>query len=236
MILLGYLQAILLQRVASNVDLTMRRQLIKSLLVQDTTFFEQLDHDQIPKEISQKFDSMQLCFSSKLGKIYFAIGAILGSLALSIYISPSFTLGLVIVSPALMCATALLSFCIFQTTGETDFDVKMSELGTETLSSIKYILASSEENSTIQKFSKLQTEAQEQSISQKKSTGMRPVVNSGLLLCFVMYAWALVSLFEENNWGNGKNWDEGDHITVTESYICIEALIFSLILLPLLVS
>lgn len=179
---------------------------------------------------------MQLCFSSRLGKIYFAIGAILGSLALSIYTSPSFTLGLVIVSPSLMCATALLSFCVFQTTGETDFDAKMSELGTETLSSIKFILASGEENSTIQKFAKLQTEAQEQSISLKKTTGMRPVVNFGLLLCFIVYAWALVSLFEENHWGNDNNWDESDHITVTESYICIEAFIFSLILLPLLVS
>jgi len=114
-----------------------------------------------------------------------------------------------------MCATALLSFCIFQKTGETDFDANMSELATETLNSIKFIIASSEENSTIKKFSKLQKEAQEQSISQKKTTGMRPVVNFGLLLCFVMYAWALVSLFEENHWGNGKNWDESDHITVT---------------------
>ena len=52
MILLGYLQAILLQRVASNVDVAMRRQLIKSLVAQDIAYFEQLDHDQIPKEIS----------------------------------------------------------------------------------------------------------------------------------------------------------------------------------------
>lgn len=51
-------------------------------------------------------------------------------------------------------------------------------------------------------------------------------------MSFILYAWGLVGVFEENSWGDGRG--KGDTISVTSCYICMEAFIFAFMFLPML--
>ena len=55
-----------------------------------------------------------------------------------------------------------------------------------------------------------------------------------MLLAFTLYAWALVGLFEENEWTTG--WRNGETVTVMETYICMQAFIFAFIFAPVVVT
>ncbi len=96
-------------------------------------------------------------FSDRLGKVYFAFGAIFGSLALCVYMSPSFTLALLLCAPSLACCLGFLSHFVFQ---ESDGQIEeckkeMTDLALESFDAYDCIRALSEENSTITKFKKL---------------------------------------------------------------------------------
>ncbi len=96
-------------------------------------------------------------FSDRLGKVYFAFGAIFGSLALCVYMSPSFTLALLLCAPSLACCLGFLSHFVFQ---ESDGQIEeckkeMTDLALESFDAYDCIRALSEENSTIAKFKKL---------------------------------------------------------------------------------
>jgi hypothetical protein len=65
---------------------------------------------------------------------------------------------------------------------------------------------------------------------------MRPVILFGLLASFVTFAWLITGMFEENDWSDCHDFDCKDPITVTESFICMEAFIFVLMVFPVLIS
>ncbi len=65
---------------------------------------------------------------------------------------------------------------------------------------------------------------------------MRPVVYFSILVCFVLYAWLVTGLFEEGNWSHCRKLECEEPITVSDCYICIEAFIFIMIVIPMLLS
>lgn len=67
----------------------------------------------------------------------------------------------------------------------------------------------------------------------KKTIGCVQVIKIALLLVFLIYAWVAVSIFIENEWTNIRT---GDKHTVTECYICIEAIIYGFTMVPLLLG
>jgi len=117
MLLLGYLQNVCLHSAAAELNMAMRSAFIKSFLAQEVQYFEQLDLEKLPQEITDTFESVITCIEERVGKVCFAVGAIAGSLALSLVMSPSFTLGLILVFPSLLCIGGCLSKLLYQKVG-----------------------------------------------------------------------------------------------------------------------
>ena len=104
-----------------------------------------------------------------MGKIFFAFGAILGSIILSISISPSFSLALAFVLPSLTCLLVFFQHLMFQESSGQIENCKqaMSDLARESLDSYNFIVALSEELHIIAKFAKLQESTKELQLDQK---------------------------------------------------------------------
>ena len=104
----------------------------------------------------------------------------------------------------------------------------------ETMRSIRLIITSNQEVSTVKNYTEFQKSTNQESSRSNFHANLRPVLSLGVLLGFLLYAWFLTSIFVESEWLNGHV--DGEPITVTECYICIEAALFALLLLPVMLS
>ena len=118
MLVLGYFQNVLLQYASGQINLALRGALIRSLLAQELQYFERLDLENLPEDITAKIQSVTNCIGDRLGKLCFAVGAVLGSLLITLWISPKFSLGLLLAVPTLICVGTCTSMCLFQKMGK----------------------------------------------------------------------------------------------------------------------
>ena len=58
------------------------------------------------------------------------------------------------------------------------------------------------------------------------------MINLIIILCLILYGWAVVGIFLDNDYTAGRFDD--DSVLLTECYICIEALIYILIMTPVI--
>lgn len=124
---------------------------------------------------------------------------------------------------------------MFQRIGvQAKLEAEMADLATETLKSMRLIVAAGEERRTIKKFVDLQEQTHQQGVQSKFIAISSSVVYLGLFMSFILYAWALVGIFEENKWTNGHG--TGETISITDSYICMEAFVFAFIFVPVLLT
>jgi tetrahydromethanopterin S-methyltransferase subunit G len=75
----------------------MRSRFFRSLLAQDTEFFELLDLENLSEQATKKFEELSNCIGEKIGLLASAIGAILGGLVLALIVSSLFTIVLLFV-------------------------------------------------------------------------------------------------------------------------------------------
>lgn len=76
-----------------------------------------------------------------MSKLFFAIGAILSAITISLATSPSFTAGLCLVLPFLLIVFSILSSCLFQKLGDQeDFESVMSDFSMETFNAMHLII------------------------------------------------------------------------------------------------
>ena len=103
----------------------------------------------------------------------------------------------------------------------------------ETTRAIRLVTGTGQEERIIRKFDKLENELHTHRHSAQKTIGCIQVTKIALLLLFLIYAWTIVGLFIENQWENVQS---GEAHTVTECYICIEAIIYGFTMVPLLLG
>ena len=95
--------------------------------------------------------------SHQVGYIVFAVGAVVGSLVLSLMSSPFFTGILYLVLPTLLCLYKCLSLFMDTRRGmQGTIDLEMSKLAMEAMQTIRLTISVGSEEHILRKFEKLQ--------------------------------------------------------------------------------
>ena len=156
--LLSFFQGYFLRKAAVQLSDTLRNSFVESLLSQETAFFEAIDLESLPGQITEKFDNLSSCIESKIGSMVFAFGAIFSALIISLYISPGYTLALFLAFPSLICLSCMRKYFSVGSGNYNAKDDNLYNLASDTMRAIKILIASGQESRTIQRFEELREE------------------------------------------------------------------------------
>ena len=86
----SYIQYAFTQWFAESIAFTLRKEYLKSLMRQETAFFEGRQVEALPSEIQQYFTQVVMGFGEKFGQMIFSCGGMVGGIAIAFYKGPAF--------------------------------------------------------------------------------------------------------------------------------------------------